>query len=500
MTAGTTTLALLAQALAGTTDPARGAALASALLRDGLGAERVTVWRLERTSGALLAAGSAPSEDQSEVPRVMDPELLGSGGADAHVRRIERHGLLLGALEIVPVSSALASVLDAAVPMLALHLGAVRTAEDFALEVAERNREVEEAWRFASLVIDSLPVGLYVVDRQYRIRIWNRKREIGMQGLRREDAVGRTIFEVLTRQARNVLQGEFDRVLEAGEVIRTELNVETPDGVQIYRQTRLPMRLDGDRVSHVVTIGEDVTEWRRAEARILLNEKLAAVGQLAAGVMHEINNPLATIAACAAAIDGRLADAGLQDSVVQDYLSLVDREVERCTSIVGGLLDFSRPRSQAKAPTDLNSLVDETLALLRPQRRLRGIDVRRQLDPELPPAMLNREQIIQVLISLIMNAADAMEGSGVLTICTGRAGIGGVFVSVADSGPGIAPAARHRIFEPFFTTKPPGRGTGLGLSICYGIVQEHRGTLDVESEQGAGAVFRVTLPTLEEPR
>jgi two-component system NtrC family sensor kinase len=498
MTAGTTLLARLAGALAGTTDPARGAELAAAALREGMGADRVTVWRVERTSGALIAIGQAPRRD-SDQPRIVDPAMLQRHDPASAIRPVERHGRLLGAVQITPAARADAAVLDAAVPMLALHLGAIRTAEDFALEVAERNREVEQAWRFADLVIDSLPVGLYVVDREYRVRIWNRKRETGTQGLRREATMGRSVFEVLTRQPQDELRAEFDQVLDEGAVLRSELNVDTPEGIRVYRQTRLPMRLGGDQVSHVVTIGEDVTEWRTAEARILLNEKLAAVGQLAAGVMHEINNPLATIGACAAAIEGRLSDAQFDDGTVADYLALITREVERCTSIVDGLLDFSRPRAHAKARTSLNDLVEHTLTLLQPQKRFRGVSVTRVLDPVLPPAMVNREQIIQVLVSLMMNAADAMDGAGRLTVTTGRTDDGGVFVAVADSGPGIAAATRQRIFEPFFTTKQPGRGTGLGLSICYGIVQEHQGMIDVESEPGAGALFRVRLPIAGEP-
>lgn len=498
MTAASGTLATLAEALAGTTDPARGAARAAAALRTGLDAERVTVWRVERTSGAFVAVGQAPGGADTTA-RVADPATLRRPDPARACRLVERHGQLLGAVEVLPASRADPAVLDVAVPMLALHLGAIRTAEDFALEVAERNREVEQAWRFADLVIDSLPVGLYVVDREYRIRVWNRKRETGTQGLRREAAMGRNVFDILTRQPRDVLRAEFDRVLNDGAVLRSELNVETPAGVRVYRQTRLPMRLGGDQVSHVVTIGEDVTEWRTAEARILLNEKLAAVGQLAAGVMHEINNPLATIAACVAAIEGRLSDAGIADGSVADYLTLITREVDRCTSIVGGLLDFSRPRAHAKVRTCLNELVEHTLTLLQPQKRLRRVTIERALDPGLPPAMVNREQIIQVLVSLMMNAADAMEGAGRLTVSSGRTDDGGVYVAVADSGPGMTAATRQRIFEPFFTTKQPGQGTGLGLSICYGIIQEHQGTIDVESEPGAGALFRVRLPVAGEP-
>jgi signal transduction histidine kinase len=165
---------------------------------------------------------------------------------------------------------------------------------------------------------------------------------------------------------------------------------------------------------------------------------------------------------------------------------------------VDGLLDFSRPRAHAKVRTSLNDLVEHTLTLLQPQKRFRGVSVERMLDPALPPAMVNREQIVQVLVSLMMNAADAMDGAGRMSVTSGRTDDGGVFVAVADSGPGMSAATRQRIFEPIFTTKLPGRGTGLGLSICYGVVQEHRGTIDVESEPGAGALFRVRLPAAGE--
>lgn len=490
------TLARLAEALAGTTDPVRGARAAAAVLRAGLNADQVTVWRMDRAANALRPVADDPASGRAGAlpvaPAALEREAAG------FVRRIERHGVLLGAIEVLPAGAARESVLGAAIPMLALQLGAIRTAEEFALEVAERNRETADAWQFANLVIDSLPVGLYVVDREYRIRIWNRKRETGTQGLRRQDAVGRAVFDVLTRQPEQELRAEFDRVFEDGVAMQGEASVETPQGIRVFRQTRLPMRLGADAVTHVITIGEDMTEWRAAEQRMLLNEKLAAVGQLAAGVMHEINNPLATISASLAAIEARLADAPTADPAVGEYLGLMAREVERCTGIVDGLLDFSRPRAQVKAPADLNLIVEEALTLLQPQQRFRHVRVTRALAPALPAVLVNRAQILQVIVSLLLNAADAMNGVGAVTVSSGYADDGGVRLAVADSGPGIPAEVRPRIFEPFFTTKAPGRGTGLGLSICYGIVREHHGRIEVASEAGAGATFLVTLPAAEE--
>jgi two-component system NtrC family sensor kinase len=255
------------------------------------------------------------------------------------------------------------------------------------------------------------------------------------------------------------------------------------------------MRLEGDRITHVITIGEDVTEYDRVQRQILQSEKLAAVGQLAAGVMHEINNPLATISACVAAIEGRLPP-GPGTAQAEEYLQTIDREVDRCSRIVDGLLDFSRPKATARRLVSLNTLVDETLFLLKHHQRFKRLQVVRVLAPELPDTTGSAEQLIQVLWALMLNALDAMEQGGQLTVRTGRspARPDEIVVEVEDTGVGIPAAEQGKIFEPFYTTKPPGRGTGLGLSICYGIVADHRGRIEVDSAPGRGATFRVFLP------
>jgi len=218
------------------------------------------------------------------------------------------------------------------------------SAESLAARLAAMARELETYRQFTGLIIDSLPVGLYVVDRNYRIQIWNRKRETGTQGLRRAAVVGRPVFEVLTRQPAEQLKAEFDRVFETGEIQQTEMEVVLAGQVRYFRLSKIPIRLEGDAISHVVTIGEDVTEWHSVQAQILQAEKLAAIGQLAAGVMHEINNPLATISACTAGIEGWVRqDAGAQTASILEYLQIIEREVERCSRIVDGLLDLSTP-------------------------------------------------------------------------------------------------------------------------------------------------------------
>src|SRR6058998_333678 len=195
-------------------------------------------------------------------------------------------------------------VLVVVAQLLAPVIAATELSQDLASEVALRTREVEAQRGFAAQIIDSLPVGLYVIDRAYRIRAWNRKREAGTQGVARDDAVGREVFDVLDRQPRDLLKREFDRVFDTGELQQVEMESQASGEVRHYRITKIPMRQDGDHISHVITIGEDITEWRQAQQRLAETEKLAAVGQLAAGVMHEINNPLATILACCEALAG----------------------------------------------------------------------------------------------------------------------------------------------------------------------------------------------------
>src|SRR5207237_1093732 len=177
--------------------------------------------------------------------------------------------------------------------ILAPMIAATELSQDLASEVALRTHEMEAQRSFAAQIVDSLPVGLYVIDRTYRIRAWNRKRETGTQGVSREDAVGREIFDVLDRQPRDLLKREFDRVFDTGELQQVEMESQATGEARHYRITKIPMHQDGGVISHVITIGEDITEWRQAQQRLTETEKLAAVGQLAAGVMHEINNPLA---------------------------------------------------------------------------------------------------------------------------------------------------------------------------------------------------------------
>lgn len=359
-------------------------------------------------------------------------------------------------------------------------------------DLKTRMLEVQEQKRFTEKILDMLPLGLYVIDRQYCITVWNRKRETGMQGVSRQEAIGREIFEILYRQPADVLRREFDEVFATGRTQQFQMESHASGALRTYRLSKIPMRDGAGVVTHIITIGEDITDWVEARERVAQNEKLAAIGRLAAGIMHEINNPLATIAACAEsmAIETTTAEGS------PEYLKIIDSEVHRCKRIVDGLLDFSRPRPQERQSLNVNGPLERALFLLKHHARFKQLTVDAHLSPDLPNVHASSEQLIQVMIALLMNAADAMPQYGKVEIRTRVAGRSGrqVVVEVQDEGSGISRAQMTRIFEPFYTTKEPGHGTGLGLAICHGIVADHGGRIDVFSAEGQGTTFRIVLP------
>ena len=353
--------------------------------------------------------------------------------------------------------------------------------------------------RFTQAIIDSLPLSLYAVDRKYRVVAWNRNRELGELGIPRGSVLGRNVFEVLTRQKREVLEQEFARVFETGEIERIEQENTAPTGeTRYWLISKIPMwARGGQEVSHVITVGEEITDRVEANRAVAGAEKLAAIGRLAAGVVHEINNPLATISACAEALESRVADGAFSGSTALEdlieYLGLIRSEAFRCKTITNGLLDFSRTRPTKHAVINLADVISSAARLLSHQLRGAEITFRIEVPHTLPPVSGDAVQLQQAVIALGTNAMDAMPDGGVLALSAHEEGLR-VLIEISDTGIGIAPENITKIIEPFFTTKEVGRGTGLGLAVCYGILTEHGGSLDVQSTVGVGTTFTITLP------
>ena len=238
---------------------------------------------------------------------------------------------------------------------------------------------------------------------------------------------------------------------------------------------------------------ERIEAQRLAEARLLRSARLAAVGEMAAGVAHELNNPLTTVAGFAELTLEEISP----DFVAYSDLELILREALRARDVVRRLLDFSRPMEEIRAMTDINDLIRDTLSLVNHQIRTHGVTADLHYGRDLPWVSVDPNQIKQVLLNLIHNALQAMTTGGTLTIRTlteQRENKRWVTVAIIDTGIGISPENIDRVFEPFFTTRSSGSGTGLGLSISYGIVTDHGGYIEVESELGQGSQFTIYLP------
>lgn len=269
------------------------------------------------------------------------------------------------------------------------------------------------------------------------------------------------------------------------------------------RNSQLELREWGRTLEQKVA--KRTQELRVAEAEAARGEKLASVGLLAAGIAHELNNPLTGILTFSSLVRKNLPDG----SADAEDLDLVIRETKRCAAIIKRLLDFAREKTPEKKFTDINQIILGTARLIERPANLRDIEIAMDLDPDLPPVWADADQITQVIMNMLVNAQHAIEEKGNITVRSRRtqkapsAGPGAqpvpmVELSIIDTGCGIPEKNIKRIFDPFFTSKEVGKGTGLGLSVSHGIVSAHGGMIEVESKAGEGTTFRIFLP-LERP-
>ena len=249
---------------------------------------------------------------------------------------------------------------------------------------------------------------------------------------------------------------------------------------------------EGEITASVIST-RDLSEERRVAEQLRQSEKLVALGELVAGVAHEVNNPLTGISAFAQLLQ--------EEKLTPDQLEaaqMIKREADRAVSVIRDLLTFARKTGPRSVPIDMNTLIEQTMRLRTYGLRTAGIEMKQELAPALPRVRGDDRQLQQVLLNLVVNAEHALANCPrrIITLRT-SASVGRVIVEVSDTGQGMSVEVQKRIFEPFFTTKPEGSGTGLGLSVSFGIVQTHGGTLTVHSAPGAGATFRLTLPVDE---
>jgi signal transduction histidine kinase len=307
----------------------------------------------------------------------------------------------------------------------------------------------------------------------------------------RSEVLGRALSEVFPAS----FAENFYRVRQnAGIHNLYKFRLESPAGDT--RITNIAIAPLVTRRFHVIgrlIILDDITERVALEAQLSQADKMSSIGLLAAGVAHEVNTPLAVISSYAQMLAKQLTG----DEKKSALLEKITRQTFRASEIVNNLLNFSRTSGTEFSEIDINKVIHDTLTLLEHQFKTARIEVKHELAAGLPPIQGNAGRLQQVFLNLFLNAKDAMASGGKLTVATANGA--GVFVSVSDTGSGIAPEHINRIYDPFFTTKMApregqSRGTGLGLSVTYGIIQEHAGKIRVESQPGTGTTFLLEFP------
>jgi len=372
------------------------------------------------------------------------------------------------------------------VELLVTLSGYVGIAIDNAMLYRSLARKVEEYERlkeFSENIVESINVGILAADLDDRVESWNSQIE-RLTGITRHDAVGHKL--------RDLLPVELCEQLES---VRGQLGIHNiykfvlrPNEVTLNIAIAPLISRDGDRIGRLI-IFDDITDRAELERRLVQADKLSSIGLLAAGVAHEVNTPLAVISTYAQMLAKQISG----DAQKAPLLEKIARQTFRASEIVNSLLNFSRTSPTEYVSVDLNKVIRETLTLLDHQLAQASVKVELLLHDSLPKIKGNPGKLQQVFLNLFLNARDAMESGGTLAIRSG-AQDGVVRVTVADSGGGIAHENLSRIFDPFFTTKAARKGTGLGLSVSYGIVREHSGDIEVESEIGAGTRFQLTFP------
>jgi len=362
-------------------------------------------------------------------------------------------------------------------------------------------RELHKTINFLNNIIQASVDGIVVVDRRGTPLIFNEGAE-RILGYQAEEIIGHPevfrqfyppqVAHEMMRRMRSDEYGPKDKLNT------TQITFIHKNGEEIPVLFSAAIIREHNREVGSVGIFSDLREilkMRReleeSQVQLLQAEKIGSLGRLSAGVAHEINNPLAGILIYAELLQRELGS----EAKGKEHIEEIIQQTMRCQQIVQRLLEFSRQSLGQQTQFDLNHIINRCVELICHQALFHNIDVFQDLDPELPQMNGDPGQLQQVMTNLLINAADALQGQGAITITTRPdPERDGVVLTFSDTGSGIPAEIRDKIFEPFFTTKPVGRGTGLGLSIVYGVIQRHGGTIDVDSEPGVGTTFTIRLP------
>lgn len=357
--------------------------------------------------------------------------------------------------------------------------------EELEEKVQARTLEIQKTQKYLESLLENANDVIYTLDRDQRFTYVNNKVE--NWGYRKEDLLGRPFLTLLAKRHRS---RRLKDILELEVKQEYEVEVISQSGeLRSVLVSVSPLENERRNVIGVLGIARDITDRKLMEEQFRNAERLASVGKLAAGVAHEINNPLGGILNCLY----NIRKGTLPSERQEEYFTYMEDGLRRAQKIVRQLLDFSQQHEPEFSMNDMNGLVDRVLVLTNHAIAEKRLQLHKVYDDDLPPLFVDPQMIEQVLTNLILNAVQATDEGGSIILQT-RTAHERCEIDVGDTGPGIDPEVRPHIFDPFFTTKGTGEGTGLGLSVSLGIVERHGGQLTVESEVGKGTVFTVSLP------
>ena len=363
------------------------------------------------------------------------------------------------------------------------------------VSVAVRNAKLIDELLFVRKYLEELlehaNALILVANRERKVVVFNLQLA-RLTGLQRQDVLGKDLLELVPETERLKVMRVMAQSLGGDSVSSFETAVVGKNGqeMRVSFATSSVLTQTGE-VEGVIAIGHDMTRMRALEQQVIQAEKLASLGQLAASVVHEINNPMTAVTTYADALLKRSLGQPTADAAdVEKYRKIVDNS-ERVLRFTRDLVSYTRPAQDKPVSVDLNSVVEQAAGFCEHVLSKHGLSLLRSLEP-VPQFLAVRSNLVQVVVNLITNACHATPRGGQVTVATHVEGAM-VLLTVADTGVGIPEPVRPRIFEPFFTTKPDGKGTGLGLSIVQGIVEHHGGTIAVESGDG-GTTFLIRLP------